>query len=74
VAKVILLSMLIQAQLERQDFVDNAIFSLLEELKTSNAALVWDIEMIGEIRNIIQHWLKDKNLTQPQAFYPSVET
>jgi hypothetical protein len=70
---MVVLSMLTQAQLERQDFVDNAIFALLEDLQTSNAELIWDIEMIGEIRDTIQHWLEAKNLTQPEEFYPSVQ-
>jgi hypothetical protein len=71
---MVFFTMLTATQLERQDFVDNAIFALLEDLKTSNGELAWDIEMIGEIRDTIQHWLEDKNLTQPQAFYPQVET
>jgi hypothetical protein len=69
---MVVLPMFTNAQLERQDFVDNAVFSLLENLKTSSAELIWDIEMIGEIRDTIQHWLEAKNLTLPEEFYPSV--
>jgi hypothetical protein len=70
---MVVLTMLTQPQLERQDFVDNAIFALLENLKTSSTELVWDIEMIADIRDHIASWLEGKNATQPQEFYPSVD-
>jgi hypothetical protein len=47
-------------QLERQDFVDNAIFSLIQQLNPTNQVIDWDIEMIGEIHDNIRYWLVER--------------
>jgi len=47
-------------QIKRQDFVDNQIYDLVERLIPSKGETEWNIEMIGDIRDTIQHWLVDK--------------
>jgi hypothetical protein len=49
-----------EEQLKRQDFVDNQIHNLVIRLNPSTRATDWDIEMIGDIRDTIQHWLVDQ--------------
>jgi len=62
---------LTQQQIAQQDFIDNAIFSLIQVINPSNKEIEWDIEMIGEIRDVVKEWLVDKrNLTTEQEFYP----
>ena len=39
-----------QHQIERQDFVDNAIFNLLQSLNPTDKEIQWDIEIIGDVR------------------------
>lgn len=60
-------------QLERQDFVDNAIFDLVNELIPSNNEMKWDIEVIGEIRDAIQSQLVEKGACTEQEFYPYIK-
>ena len=38
---------LTKKQIERQDFVDNAINNLIQNLEISNRVTDWDIELIG---------------------------
>lgn len=58
-------------QLNRQDFVDNEIFDLVKRLIPSTREIEWDIEMIGEIRETIQHWLLDRyKIVEELKFYP----
>jgi hypothetical protein len=42
------------SQIKRQDNVDNAIYDLLNEVNPSQQKIEWNIEMIGEIRDLIQ--------------------
>jgi hypothetical protein len=61
-------------QIERQDFVDNAIFNLIQSLNTTDKTINWDIEMIGEIRDVIAEWMIERlNITDEQKFYPYLE-
>ena len=65
---------LTKSQIERQDFVDNAIFSLIQLINPTNKEIEWDIEMIGEIRNSIKELFVDRlNLIKEQDFYPYLE-
>jgi len=58
-------------ELKRQDFVDNEIYDLLKRLIPSTRVIDWDIEMIGDIRDTIQHWLVDKyKIVDELEFYP----
>jgi len=60
-------------QIERQDFVDNAIFDLLETLNPTSKKLDWNIEMISNIRDIAQTWIVEKTNCSEQEFYPYIE-
>ena len=64
---------LTKKQIERQDFVDNTIFNLLETLNPTNKQLDWDIEMIGTIRNVVSEYLVNIEICPEQEFYPFVE-
>jgi len=58
-------------QLKRQDFVDNQIYDLMKRLVPSKREIEWDIEMIGDVRDTIQHWLVDKyKIVDEFEFYP----
>ena len=58
-------------QLKRQDFVDNEIYDLVRRLIPSTKEIEWNIEMIGNIRDTIQHWLVDKyKIVDELEFYP----
>jgi DNA polymerase sigma len=58
-------------QLKRQDFVDNQIYDLVKQLIPSTREIEWNIEMIGDIRDTIQHWLVDKyKIVEELEFYP----
>ncbi len=58
-------------QIKRQDFVDNQIYDLVKRLNPSRSEIEWDIEMIGDIRDTIQHWLIDKyKIVDELEFYP----
>jgi len=58
-------------QLKRQDFVDNEIYDLVKRLILSTREIEWNIEMIGDIRDTIQHWLVDKyKIVEELDFYP----
>lgn len=65
---------LTREQLQRQDFVDNSIFELMQSLIPSGQELEWDIEMIGEIRDCIETWLVERlKIQDSQTFYPYIE-
>ena len=58
-------------QINRQDFVDNEIYYLVKRLNSSPRQIEWDIEMIGDIRDTIQHSLVDKyGIVDELEFYP----
>jgi hypothetical protein len=58
-------------QIKRQDFVDNQIFDLVNLLIPSKGKIEWNIEMIGDIRDTIQHWLVDQyQIVDELEFYP----
>ena len=60
-------------QIERQDFVDNSIFELLQSLNPTKKEFTWDIEMISNVRNSIQCWITEKTNCSEQEFYPYIE-
>ena len=64
---------LTKQQIERQDFVDNSIFELINELIPSDKEMDWDIEAIGEIRDSIQSQLVSRGFCSEQEFYPYIE-
>ncbi len=59
-----------EGQIKRQDFVDNQIYDLVKQLTPSKREIEWNIEMIGDIRDTIQHWLVDKyKVVEELEFY-----
>lgn len=67
-------STLTDEQIKRQDFVDNKIFELIQELNPSQTEIDWDIEMISDVREVIRIWLvEDFKLTDEMSFYAYLE-
>ena len=65
---------IISAQISRQDYVDGHIFKLVQTVNPTKHPIIWDIEMIGDVRDIVEYWVvKRLKLTNPQDFYPSNE-
>lgn len=64
---------LTKQQIERQDFVDNAIFNLINELIPSDKEMEWNNEFIGVVRDAIQTRLVEKGICSEQEFYPYIE-
>lgn len=61
-------------QIKRQDFVDNTIYHLIQEVNPTNKTVAWDIEMIGDVRDVIEKWLVERiNITNEQTFYPYLQ-
>lgn len=60
-------------QIERQDFVDNKIMTLLQEVNPAGQSLQWDIEIIGDLRDIIATYFKEKGICSEEEFYPSTK-
>jgi hypothetical protein len=60
-----------QDQIKRQDYVDNEIYDFVKRLNPSTRGIDWDIEMIADIRDTIQHWLVDRyKIVDELEFYP----
>ena len=53
---------------ERQDYVDNAIHTLIEELLGMPAE--WDIAVIAGVRQVIQKYLWEEYGYPEREFYP----
>ena len=61
-------------QISRQDFVDNAIFQLFQTVNPTDRSIGWNIEMIGEIRDVIREWIVERmKMTDEQNFYPYLD-
>lgn len=62
-------------QIERQDFVDNEIYELLQALNPSSGQSIdWNIEMIAAVREKIRYWLVEQyDVTDERSFYPYLE-
>lgn len=58
-------------QVARQDDVDNAIHELIN--RVSLEPVEWDIEFIGEVRDVIHRWLVDKYGQPAEMFYPFID-
>jgi hypothetical protein len=60
-------------QIQRQDFVDNLTFDLINNLSPQASDIKWDIELIGEIRDSIGIALVDElKLMTEMEFYPYI--
>jgi len=63
---------LTKKELERQDFVDNTIFDLMETLNPTNKELDWNIEMISAIRDMIGEYFVSNKICEEKIFYPFI--
>ena len=62
------------AQIKRQDFVDNSIYELILLLSPADAQINWNIEMIADVRDEIRYWLVNHYaVISEQEFYPYLE-
>ncbi len=62
---------LTKKQIERQDYVDNQIFELIQKLLPPSKKINWDIEVIGDVRDTIQKQIVDnQKLMSERQFYP----
>lgn len=61
---------LTKKELERQDFVDNEIFALIQKLLPTNKKLEWDIELIGAVRDAIRVEVIHRKIMSEMRFYP----
>lgn len=60
-------------QIAQQDYIDNKVFALLNELNPSDKELEWDINAIGRIRDTIAQVFAEKGICTEQEFYPYIE-
>lgn len=61
-------------QIERKEYVDDAIFNLIQELNPTSIEIDFDMEVIGEIREQIQYWIVERlKLCDEMTFSPYVE-
>lgn len=61
-------------QIDRQDFVDNAVYQLIQKVNPTDIFIEWDIEVIGEIRDVIREWIVERmKITDEQKFYPYLD-
>ncbi len=65
---------LTKKQIERQDFVDNEIYELVQTLNPSGQVIDWNIEMIAPLREHIREWIVERDkATDENSFYPYIE-
>lgn len=57
-------------QIRRQDFVDNTIFELIQRTNPTARQISWDIEMIGNIRDLLVSELQNKLGISEFIIYP----
>lgn len=66
---------LTKKQIERQDFVDNQIFELINTILLTSEHIDWNIELIGNVRETIRRELVEKlNIISEDEFYPFIKT
>lgn len=62
---------LTKTQIERQDFVDNKVNELIQSLLPEGGIFNWNIELIGNIRDLIEHEVVDyKRMLTSTQLYP----
>jgi hypothetical protein len=58
-------------KIEQWDFVDNAIFDLIQTLNPSEKEIEWDIKPISEIREVLVNlFVNELKLCTEDDFYP----
>lgn len=61
-------------EIERQDFVDNRIFEVMNSFLPPDKTFEWDIGAISNIRDSIGHELTRRGLISEEDFYPFLES
>ena len=57
-------------EIQRQDFVDNRIYELIQDLNPTFKEVNWDIELIGDVRDIIANWFANRlKICSEKKFY-----
>jgi len=65
---------LTQNQIDRQDFVDNKIFELINLINPIQKPIDWNIEFIGTVRDSLKSIIVDRLcLCDEMKFYPFIE-
>lgn len=65
---------LTKQEIERQDFVDNKVFELVNELLPESKQIDWDIEVIAGIRDAVRVQVVDeKKILSEQKFYSYIK-
>jgi len=68
------MKILTEKQIRRQDIVDNAIYQLICDINPTDKNIEWNIELIGEVRDVIRVCLVEKmRITDEQKFYPYIQ-
>lgn len=68
------MSELKREQIQRQDFVDNAIHDLMNEVNPREDPIPWDIEMIASVREALRQVIVERlRLCDEMTFYPYEE-
>ena len=60
-------------EIERQDYVDNRVYELLNDLLSAGKTLHWDIGIIGAVRDAVQIQITARKLMSEAEFYPYIE-
>ncbi len=61
---------LTRQQINRQDFVDNQIFELIQKLLPPSKQIEWNIETIGAVRDTIGEQIVGRKIMSEVQFYP----
>jgi len=68
------MTQLTKRQIDRQDFVDNQIFELINNLIPPSKRIEWDIELIGNIRESFYKEIRKKiKNTKEKQFYSFIK-
>lgn len=59
------------AEIDRLDFLHNRIHEMVEDVVGKE--LVWDMELIGEISDVVEDYVVKNNIMTAQEFAPYVE-
>lgn len=69
------MAILTKRQIARQDFVDNQIFTLINSFLPLSKQIEWDIELIGNVREVICEEIVEKlKIVGEKQFYPFMKT
>lgn len=65
---------LTQKEINRQDFVDNAVFDMIKLLNPSGKQIQWNIEFIANVRDSVEALFVERTgVCNKQKFYSSIK-